>query len=75
MSNVKAILRNAIQAPTRSHPKPPFNVDSFIKSHNATPHRMEWTATGYAPLRMLEDTDQMETANYTTRSNKSLRLQ
>ena len=71
MSNVKVILRNAVQAPTRSQAKPPFNVDSFIKSHNATPHSREWTATGYAPLRMLEDTDQMETANYTTRSNKS----
>ena len=57
---------------TRSQPKPPFNVDPFSKSHNATPHRMEWkTATGYAPLRMPVDTDQMETASTTTRSNKS----
>ena len=71
MSNVKVILRNAVQASTRSHPKPPFNVPSFSKSNNATPHSREWTATGYAPLRMPVDTDQMETASTTTRSNKS----
>ena len=63
ISNVEVILRNAVKASTHSHPKPPFNVDSFSKSHNATPHSREWTATGYAPLRMPVDTDQMETAN------------
>jgi hypothetical protein len=63
MSNVKVILRNAVKASTRSQPKPPFNVPSFSKSHNATHLSREWTATGYAPLRMPVDTDQMETAS------------
>ena len=57
--------------PVRSPSRLPTSTPSA--SPTMQPHT-EWNgqpATGYAPLRMPVDTDQMETASTTTRSNKS----